>query len=216
MPTGEPDKPQEGVQVMDRLPGSVDAPTVEILNRCQTAGLGHCCEQDLDNEDAQQLGASELDESRRTSRTAVFNCHWIRRYLARSPKQSTQQEEPASAAQQSMFEAYYTPTGLILIDTLIVEDFKPGYPRFAALVGSHTAFHVCRRFGRLRARLLLIKQDELSLLEAQLDEVDHEETKILFLGNRRRDKNATRLDLVSKIDEVLASYGMFEYATCFS
>ena len=77
-------------------------------------------------------------------------------------------------------------------------------------MGSHPSFHVCRRFTRLRARLLLVKQDELSSLEAQLDEVDRQETRLLFLGNRRRDKNGERLELIAKIDDALSDYGMFE------
>ena len=90
-----------------------------------------------------------------------------------------------------------------------VEDFRPGYPRFAALIASHTSFHVCRRFLRIRARLLLLKQDELSLLESQLDRIDHEETRELFLGNRRRDKNPERKEILMKLEVALASYGEF-------
>lgn len=92
---------------------------------------------------------------------------------------------------------------------VVVEDFRPGYPRFAALIASHTSFHVCRRFLRIRARLLLLKQDELSLLESQLDRIDHEETRKLFLGNRRRDKNPERKEILMKLEVALASYGEF-------
>ena len=89
-----------------------------------------------------------------------------------------------------------------------VEDFRPGYPQFSALIASHPSFHVCRRFLRIRARLLLLKQDELSLLESQLDNIDNEETRELFLGNRRRDANAERIDILEKIKVALASYGV--------
>ena len=89
-----------------------------------------------------------------------------------------------------------------------VEDFRPGYPQFSALIASHPSFHVCRRFLRIRARLLLLKQDELSLLESQLDNIDNEETRELFLGNRRRDANTERKDIVGKIEVALASYGV--------
>ncbi|KAI4194486.1 MAG: hypothetical protein LQ350_007737 [Teloschistes chrysophthalmus] len=87
-----------------------------------------------------------------------------------------------------------------------VEDHRPGYPQFAAFIASHPSFHVFRRFCRVRARLLLIKQDELSLLEGQLDEIDAREDKDLFLGNRRRDKNSERKEILSKLEQNLASY----------
>ena len=92
---------------------------------------------------------------------------------------------------------------------MAVEDFRPGYPQFSALIASHPSFHVCRRFLRIRARQLLLKQDELSLLESQLDHIDHEETRELFLGNRRRDANPERKDILGKIEVALASYGVF-------
>lgn len=87
-----------------------------------------------------------------------------------------------------------------------IEDYRPGYPQFSALVGSHASFQVCRRFLRVRARLLLLKQDELSLLESQLDRIDHNETRELFLGNRRRDTNGERREILEKLDAALADY----------
>ena len=90
-----------------------------------------------------------------------------------------------------------------------VEDYRPGYPQFSALVGSHASFHVCRRFLRVRARLLLLKQDELSSLESQLDCIDHDETREIFLGNRRRDTNGERREILEKLDAALTDYGMF-------
>lgn len=89
----------------------------------------------------------------------------------------------------------------------IVEDYRAGYPQFSALVGSHSSFHVYRRFLRTRARLLLLKQDEISLLESQLDRVDHEETRELFLGNARRDINSERIRIIAKLEVALSSYG---------
>lgn len=92
-----------------------------------------------------------------------------------------------------------------------VEDYRPGYPQFAALIGSHTSFHVCRRFLRVRARLLLLKQDELSVLESQLDQIDREETRELFLGNRRRDTNPERKEILTKLETALVGYGMTSF-----
>jgi hypothetical protein len=68
---------------------------------------------------------------------------------------------------------------------------------------------VCRRFLRLRARLLLLKQDKLALLEQQLDQIDKDEPRPLFLGCRRRDKNPERASLLSEIDAQLEAYGVY-------
>ena len=95
-----------------------------------------------------------------------------------------------------------------LIIKFTVEDYAPGYPRFAALVGSHSSFHLCRRFSSLRARLLLLKQDKVSLLEKRLDQIDREETAHLNLGCCRSDDNHDRQLVLSEIDHSLADYGM--------
>ncbi|KAE9363029.1 hypothetical protein N431DRAFT_357402, partial [Stipitochalara longipes BDJ] len=87
-----------------------------------------------------------------------------------------------------------------------VEDYRPGYPRFAALIGAHTSFHICRRFPNLRARLLLIKQDKLSLLEKQLNRIDNDENAILSLGSIRFDHDVERSIVLSDIDAALADY----------
>ncbi|KAL9632396.1 MAG: hypothetical protein Q9164_005348 [Protoblastenia rupestris] len=90
-----------------------------------------------------------------------------------------------------------------------VEDYRAGYPQFSALIGSHSSFHVFRRFLRTRARILLLKQDEISSLESQLDRVDHEETRELFLGNARRDMNPERKVLLAKLEVAFSSYDAF-------
>ena len=88
-----------------------------------------------------------------------------------------------------------------------VEDYRSGYPQFAALIGSHASFNVYRRFARLRARLLLSKQDKLSMLESKLDDIDAAETRELFLGNQRRDRNQERQDVLEQINFALSDYG---------
>ena len=90
-----------------------------------------------------------------------------------------------------------------------VEDYAPGYPQFSALIASRTSFHVWRRFLRVRARLLLLKQDEVCVLESQLDRLDREETRELFLGNSRRDQNLKRKEILTKLDVALSSYGVY-------
>jgi len=89
----------------------------------------------------------------------------------------------------------------------VIEDFRPGYPRFSALLSAHSSFFVFRRFDRLRARVLLLKQDRLSLLEQQLDEIDENEKCALFLGKSRCDSNADRATVLAEVEESLTDYG---------
>ncbi|KAG5657466.1 hypothetical protein KAF25_006030 [Fusarium avenaceum] len=87
-----------------------------------------------------------------------------------------------------------------------IEDFRPGYPRFTSLVSSHNPFFLFRRFSRLRARLLLIKQDKISVLEKKLDEIDEFEKAPIFLGKCRMDRNLDRLTVLSDIETGLAEF----------
>ena len=90
---------------------------------------------------------------------------------------------------------------------LVVEDHPNGYPRYSALVASHDSFFLCRRFSTLRARLLLLKQDKLSILEQKLEAIDRNERNPLRLGSSRVDDNAERAAILSEIDSALADYG---------
>lgn len=101
------------------------------------------------------------------------------------------------------------PIQILLYSLILVEDYPQGYPRFSALIASSDHFHLCRRFSNLRSRLLLQKQDKLSLLESQLEKIDRDEEATLFLGSRRRDRNQERLSLLVQIDEALADYGIY-------
>ena len=89
----------------------------------------------------------------------------------------------------------------------IVEDSPTGYPRFSSLIGAGSGFSLSRRFAALRARLLLAKQDEISLLECQLNEIDREETSGISLGSFRRDRNDERKRILANLDTALARYG---------
>jgi len=71
----------------------------------------------------------------------------------------------------------------------IVDGYPAGYPRFSFLLATQKCFQVVRRFARVRPRFLVQKQKELSELEEQLDKVDREDPRRLFLGNRRRGIN---------------------------
>jgi hypothetical protein len=88
-----------------------------------------------------------------------------------------------------------------------VDDFRPGYPRYAALLSTDDSFLICRRFTRLRARLLLLKQDKLASLESALDKIDEEEQCALFLGCNRRDKNQERSQVLEDIELAMLNYG---------
>ncbi|KAI1214270.1 uncharacterized protein F4807DRAFT_119498 [Annulohypoxylon truncatum] len=95
------------------------------------------------------------------------------------------------------------------VHTRVVEDYRAGYPRLCALMEAHNGFFICRRFIRLRARLLLLKQDRISCLEEQLDKADEDDTLPFFLGKSRGDPNAERLSILSQLDDSLADYDSF-------
>ncbi|KAH6892190.1 hypothetical protein B0T10DRAFT_287825 [Thelonectria olida] len=93
--------------------------------------------------------------------------------------------------------------------TRTIEEYKAGYPQFSALISSDDRFFVSRRFNRLRARLLLLKQDKLSMLEKRLDEIDDLEKSPLFLGKSRIDRNPDRIAVLSEIEASLEDYDQF-------
>ncbi|KAK1456148.1 hypothetical protein CMEL01_16560, partial [Colletotrichum melonis] len=90
-----------------------------------------------------------------------------------------------------------------------VEDYRAGYPRFAALIAANDSFLVFRRFLQPRARILLRKQDRLSVLEEQLNQLDENEESPLFLGKSRCDKNEARRTLLQEMELCLADYDRF-------
>lgn len=69
------------------------------------------------------------------------------------------------------------------------------------------SFHIFRRFSTLRVRLLLRRQDKLSLLEQKLGEIDGDEAKPVYLCCNRKDKNVERLNLVNELETELKLYG---------
>ena len=98
----------------------------------------------------------------------------------------------------------------------LVEDYRPGYPRFTALLSAYEPYFLCRRFSKLRARVLFLKQDRLSVLEERLERIDHEEASPLFLGKLRCDRNLERTSLLSDIESGLADYGKYGSGRSFS
>ena len=57
--------------------------------------------------------------------------------------------------------------------------------------------------------MLLLKQDRLSLLEHKLDKLDQEESRDLYLGRSRNDKNLERVTTLAEIDSCLMDYGNY-------
>lgn len=99
----------------------------------------------------------------------------------------------------------------ITLNEATAKSFRMGYPKFSMVVGKTPEFQTFRRFRRMRARLLLAKQDRVSQIEQKLDEIDGKEHAELFLGNMRRDKNQERRSTLEDLDEALADYGgMFD------
>ncbi|KAF2184808.1 hypothetical protein K469DRAFT_708576 [Zopfia rhizophila CBS 207.26] len=87
-----------------------------------------------------------------------------------------------------------------------IEEYRSGYPQFTALLSAHEAFQNVRRFTRTRMRLLLLKQDEITMLEEKLDTIDSKEDCALFLGCSRRDNNTERQQVVQQLSTALTEY----------
>lgn len=60
-------------------------------------------------------------------------------------------------------------------------------------------------------RLLLVKQDEISMLEHALDSLDKTENRELLLGCIRRDVNNERQKVIQNLSTALAEYGMYTF-----
>ena len=82
---------------------------------------------------------------------------------------------------------------------------------------------MCRKFGWLRSRVLLTRQDELNQLERQLRAMDYEDKDECPLALRSRKFDDTREDmdeefsrrtLMQAIDDKLEKYGQFIWR-CF-
>ncbi|ETS81128.1 hypothetical protein PFICI_06130 [Pestalotiopsis fici W106-1] len=101
------------------------------------------------------------------------------------------------------------PSGATRAPVKKIEDYRAGYPRFTALLSAHQPYLICRPFTQLRARLLLLKQDRLAVLEQTLEQIDQDEVSPLFLGKSRCDRNTDRIALLAEIDSCLADYDRF-------
>ena len=105
----------------------------------------------------------------------------------------------------------------IRFDCNSVDDHPEGYPQLAAFINSDENFTIARKYGYLRTRVLLYRQDELSVLEKKLialDDDDKENGRQLALRSRKNDEETdkdpvySRKALMQRIDDKLKEYGM--------
>ncbi|KZN90081.1 hypothetical protein EN45_001920 [Penicillium chrysogenum] len=89
----------------------------------------------------------------------------------------------------------------------VLEDLPSGYPSFSAFLATSNSSQVYRRFTNLRSRVLLAKQDRLSVLEDKLEALGKAEDRPIFLGSCRIDQNQERKQVLLEIDLALSSYG---------
>ena len=59
-----------------------------------------------------------------------------------------------------------------------------------------------------RMRVQLLKQDAVTRLEEELNTIDREESRELFLGTCRGDNNQHRLDTMVALEKALDAYGL--------
>lgn len=96
-----------------------------------------------------------------------------------------------------------------------VDDHPRGYPQLSAFVNSDENFLIARKYGFLRSRVLLYRQDELSVLEKDLIALDDDddEKRPIALQSRKFDEQTdkdpvySRKVLIKKIDDKLKEYG---------
>jgi hypothetical protein len=101
-------------------------------------------------------------------------------------------------------------------NSFIVDDHPQGYPQLAAFVNSDENFMICRKYGFLRSRVLLYRQDELRQMERDLLEADEEDAIEcpLALQSRKTDEEReqddfSRKPLIERIDAKLKQYGEY-------
>jgi hypothetical protein len=94
-----------------------------------------------------------------------------------------------------------------------VEQCEHGYPYLASFLDSDENIMIYRRFGFVHARLLLQKQDELRIMEAELDRMDQRDkfNNVEALQCRMEDESRTqdgesRKALLSRLQETVLVY----------
>ncbi|KAI1655917.1 hypothetical protein F4813DRAFT_148805 [Daldinia decipiens] len=69
---------------------------------------------------------------------------------------------------------------VIIVHCFQIHRPAPGYPQFSVLIGTHPAFSIARRFSTVRARLQRTKQNRVSELELEPQQIDAQEKRPLF------------------------------------
>lgn len=93
-----------------------------------------------------------------------------------------------------------------------MESFPHGYPRFAALMDSDINTRLYRRFGLIRNRLLLHKQDQIAELSKRLsdldlaDEISHPERLICRRYDEELGSESQRTSLLQSLEVLLREY----------
>ncbi|KAF2458094.1 hypothetical protein BDY21DRAFT_213108 [Lineolata rhizophorae] len=98
-----------------------------------------------------------------------------------------------------------------VLNTLCLDDFEDGYPRFAAWLVSDPNFTMFRRFKYMRARSLLHLQDKIAMLEDKLKKMDKEDFAAdpYILVSRRWDEaqpSSKRDELISEVNVLFKEY----------
>jgi len=99
-------------------------------------------------------------------------------------------------------------------------DRKPwkyiGYRGYSNFIASDCDFYVLQRFASLNTHVALALQDQVSILEAELDELDTayspRDAEDLHNGSTRMDR-ADRIKLVNRIADNIMKYSTFKYVT---
>lgn len=71
-----------------------------------------------------------------------------------------------------------------------------------------------RGFGQLHARVLLQKQDEITEIEQQINELDKNEATAFFLRSRRMDPSVERKKLIADAEQKLLDYSIASVPPC--
>ncbi|CAO2658157.1 Nn.00g074170.m01.CDS01 [Neocucurbitaria sp. VM-36] len=92
-----------------------------------------------------------------------------------------------------------------------IGSYRVGYPHWAAYQNSDPSFKIYKRYGTLRNRVILYRQQEIAQLEEELNRLDEEDHKS---GNGKtrsllwdqEDADSKRMKLIDQIEEKLKRY----------
>ncbi|KAH7395829.1 hypothetical protein BKA64DRAFT_674759 [Cadophora sp. MPI-SDFR-AT-0126] len=93
-----------------------------------------------------------------------------------------------------------------------MERSPQGYPQIAAFLDACDEFAMLRKFGRVRLRVLLNLQAEISHIESELDRLDREDDSSemnfrLRSSEQCFDRHGQQKDLYRRLQSKLSEYG---------